>query len=66
MCMNQIHLRNLYELSMMGAVIIPPMLTYYHQPESIMDMEHHLIGKMLDQFGIEAPGFRRWEGLEQC
>ena len=59
-----IHLRNLYDLSMMGAVIVPPMLTYYHQPESIADMERHLIGKILDQFGIEVPDFRRWEGLD--
>lgn len=58
-----IHLRNLYELSQMGAVILPPMLSYYHQPESIEEMTHHIVGKVLDQFDIEIPNYRRWEGM---
>lgn len=58
-----IHLRNLYELSQMGAVILPPMLTYYHNPETIEDMTHHIVCKALDQFGIEVPDYRRWEGM---
>lgn len=58
-----IHLRNLYELSQMGAVILPPMLSYYHNPESIGEMNHHIICKALDQFDIEVPGFRRWQGM---
>lgn len=58
-----IHLRNLYELSQMGAVIIPPMLSYYHNPESIEEMTHHIVCKVLDQFDIEVPKFRRWEGI---
>ena len=59
-----IHLRNLYELSRMGAVILPPMLSYYHKPESIEEMSHHVVCKVLDQFGIEIPDYRRWEGME--
>lgn len=58
-----IHLRNMYELSQMGAVIIPPMLSYYHNPESIEEMTHHIVCKVLDQFDIEVPKFRRWEGM---
>lgn len=58
-----IHLRNLYELSQMGAVILPPMLSYYHKPESIGEMTHHIVCKVLDQFDIDTPEFRRWEGM---
>ena len=58
--MNPIHLRNQYELSMIGAVILPPVFSYYNHPKSIQDMEHHLIGKILDQFGTEYTAFRRW------
>lgn len=58
-----IHLRNLYELSQMGAVILPPMLSYYHKPDSIEEMTYHIVCKALDQYGIDAPGFRRWEGM---
>lgn len=57
-----IHLRNLWELSQMGAVVLPPMLSYYHDPESIEEMTHHIVCKALDQFDIELPNFRRWEG----
>ena len=58
-----IHLRNLYELSQMGAIVIPPMLSYYHNPESIDEMTHHIVCKVLDQFDIQVPGFHRWEGM---
>lgn len=58
--MSPIHLRNQYELSMMGAVIMPPVLSYYNHPASIEDMARHLVGKILDQFGVEYNGFRRW------
>ena len=58
--MSPIHLRNQYELSMMGAVILPPVLSYYNHPNTIQDMERHLIGKILDQFQIDYPEFHRW------
>lgn len=58
--MSPIHLRNQYELSMMGAVILPPVLSYYNCPETIQDMQQHLIGKILDQFGVDYASFRRW------
>ena len=38
-------------------MIMPPMLTYYNLPESIEDMERHLIGKVLSQFDIEINKF---------
>ena len=58
-----IHLRNMYELSMMGAVILPPVLSYYNEPASVRDMTCHTVGKILDSFGLEYEGYRRWEGM---
>lgn len=58
-----IHLRNLYELSSMGATILSPVLTYYHSPQTIQDMEHHLVGKILNLFGMESSEYYRWEGM---
>ena len=58
-----VHLRNLYELSQMGAVILPPMLSFYHRPKDLDEAAHHIVCKVLDQFGIEPPYFRRWEGM---
>ena len=63
--LSPIHLRNLESLSLLPNVyIVPPMLTYYIQPKSIEEMEHHIVAKLLGPLGIEVPGFRRW-GEEQ-
>lgn len=62
--LSSIHLRNLYELSRIpGVRIIPPMLTFYHKPQSIDDMVYHTAAKLLEPFGIEAKEYRRWKGL---
>lgn len=42
--------------------ILPPMMTYYHHPKAIEDMENQLIGKIFDRFGFAYPPFERWEG----
>ena len=60
--LSRIHLRNMLTLAEMGAVILPPMLTYYSGPQTVEDMTRHIVGKVLDQFGVDAPGFRRWGG----
>ncbi|MBQ4308452.1 MAG: aromatic acid decarboxylase, partial [Lachnospiraceae bacterium] len=54
--------RNLYELSMIpGVRIIPPMLSYYHEPKSLGDLTCQVAARLLAPFGIETPGFRRWQ-----
>ena len=55
-----IHLRNMYEASQLGAVIIPPVLSYYNHPKTIEDCNRHIIGKILDQFDLEGLEFHRW------
>lgn len=59
--LNQIHLKNLSTLSQAGAIIIPPVLTYYNKPKTIQDMTDHIAGKALDVFGINSSNFNRWE-----
>lgn len=62
--LNSIHLRNMYELSMLSSVrIIPPMLTYYIKPGSVEEMTYHSAAKLVEPFGIEAPEYKRWEGI---
>ena len=62
--LSAIHLRNLQELAMIpGVRIIPPMMTFYHMPESIEEMTYHIAAKLLEPFGIEAKEYRRWTGL---
>lgn len=60
--LSSIHLDNLSYLSKLhNLMILPPMLSYYHQPQTIADMERQLIGKIVSQFGIEMSGFQRWK-----
>ena len=61
--LSDIHLENMLKLSRMGAVILPPMPAFYNNPRSLTDIVNHTVARMLDQFGIEAPGgSQRWTG----
>ena len=56
-----IHLQNLTRLaSLPGVSICPPVLSYYHRPESLEDMERHIVAKALQQLGVDVEGFARW------
>jgi 4-hydroxy-3-polyprenylbenzoate decarboxylase len=57
-----IHLQNMLRLCKIGVVILPAMPGFYHKPRTIEDLVDHLVGKILDQFGIEHNVFRRWGG----
>lgn len=57
---NQLHLENLLRLSRAGAQILPAMPGFYHQPQSVADLVDFVVGKVLDQLGIEHRLFKRW------
>ena len=58
--LSSVHLNNMLILSNLGVVILPAMMTYYIDPPSADHMTDHLVGKILDQFDLELPGFKRW------
>lgn len=58
------HLRNLTTLAELGAVIIPPMVAFYHQPQDLDDIVDHTVGKILDLLKLEHSLYRRWEGAK--
>jgi len=60
--LSDIHLENMLTLSRMGAVILPPMPAFYNNPRSLTDIVEYTVARMLDQFGIDVPGARRWTG----
>ncbi len=63
--LSAVHLRNMYELSVVpGVRIIPPMLTYYIRPGSVEEMTYHSAAKLVEPFGVETPEYRRWEGIQ--
>jgi len=60
-----IHLHNMSRLADCGAIILPPMLTFYNHPRSVEDMVRHIVGKILDVFDIDMAGFKRWDGMDR-
>ncbi len=62
MPLSTLHLENMLKVSQYGAVIIPPMLTFYHQPQTVEELIHPVIGKILLQFGLNYPRFNAWDG----
>ncbi len=56
------HLEMMVRCADLGATILPPMPSFYHDPKNIQDIINHSIGKVLDQFGIEHDLFQRWDG----
>jgi 4-hydroxy-3-polyprenylbenzoate decarboxylase len=62
--LNTIHLQNMLELSKMGTIIFPPMPAFYNHPKDLGDMVDHIAYRVLDQFGIDLSGAKRWEGMK--
>ncbi len=54
------HLRLMTLAAEMGAHILPPVPSFYHQPETIEDIIDQTIGKVFDYMGIEHDLFKRW------
>jgi 4-hydroxy-3-polyprenylbenzoate decarboxylase len=50
--LNVIHLENMCRLAKAGAVIMPPVPSFYSKPETIDDIVNHTVGRLLDLFGI--------------
>lgn len=55
-----VHLRNLTALAEAGAVILPAAPAFYNRPGTIDDLVDFVVGKVLDQLGIEHQLSRRW------
>ncbi len=55
-----VHLRNMTEAASVGAILLPPVMTFYNHPQKIDDMVAHMVGKAIDIFGLELKGFKRW------
>ena len=52
--MSAVHLKNLYELSMIpGVRIMPPMMTFYSRPKTIDDMVYHMAAKLLEPLALK-------------
>lgn len=56
------HCKLLYEASVLGAIIAPPMPAFYSQPNTLDDIVNHSVGRVLDLFGLDSGTVKRWQG----
>lgn len=56
------HLRMMTEVTEYGAVVLPPVPGFYHEPKTIAQIVDQTVGKMIDQSGIDHELFARWQG----
>ncbi len=58
--LSAIHLENMLKLARLGVRIVPPVMGFYHRPESLEDMIDFIAGKVLEQMGLEHDLYRPW------
>jgi 4-hydroxy-3-polyprenylbenzoate decarboxylase len=55
-----IHIRNMAAVTEAGGVIFPPVPAFYMRPTTIDELVDHSVGRALDQLGLHAETFPRW------
>ena len=63
--LSAIHLKNMYELSKLGVIILPAMPEFYSHPQTVDDMVNFVVGKVLDCLEIENDCYKRWDGKHE-
>jgi 4-hydroxy-3-polyprenylbenzoate decarboxylase len=54
------HLRTMTALAEMGAIIMPPVPSFYAAPRTLQDVVDQMVGRALDVFGYDWPDMKRW------
>jgi len=60
--LNRIHLENMLKVHEAGAIICPPMPSFYHHPKNLEEMATFFAGRMAELVGIEIADLKRWQG----
>lgn len=56
-----VHLRNMTTVTEAGAIVLPAMPGFYHQPRTLDDLVRHLALKILDALGLQHSISLRWK-----
>ena len=59
---NRIHLENMLRAQQAGAVIMPAVPAFYHQPKTIDDLVTQYVCRVLSQIGLPQDEMYRWMG----
>lgn len=58
--LSAVHLENMLTVTRAGAVVLPAMPGFYNLPQSLDDIVDFVVGRALDQLGVEHHLVRRW------
>lgn len=59
--LTEIHLENMRRIASQGAVVIPPVLTFYQHPgDSVLAQVDFVVSRVLDHLGVDNQLFTRW------
>ena len=59
------HCKLFQEVSLLGAIIAPPIPAFYNRPQTIDDIVNASVGRALDLFDIDPGMVKRWEGVSR-
>ncbi len=59
---NRVHLENMLRAQQAGAVIMPTVPAFYHQPKTIDDLVTQYVCRVLAQIGLSQDKMYRWMG----
>lgn len=62
--LNLAHLHNMTSVTEMGGIIFPPLPSFYHRPQTLVDMIDHTVSRVVDLLGLPQTQAPRWGGLK--
>ncbi len=63
--LSRVHLRNMASAAEAGAVLVPPMLSFYLGADTMEAQVRHILGKALAFFGLRDESFASWAGMTE-
>lgn len=62
--LSRIHLTNLLRAAEAGAVIMPPVNSFYFRPQTVEELVGYFVDRVLEKLGLPDSAAPSWEGLE--
>jgi len=60
--LSSIHLGNMERLAEAGAIVMPASPAFYPMPKTVEELVDFVVGRVLDELGVENDLYRRWSG----
>jgi 4-hydroxy-3-polyprenylbenzoate decarboxylase len=55
-----VHIENMATVTRAGAIVLPAMPGWYHQPRTLEDLVDFVVARICDQLGVEVNLMKRW------